>query len=137
MRKISWKGEMNGGPLNIHPPTNQLKEHFENIYSIEDSNEKVKLEHLSSNIYIPILDDPITNIEVNTSLKNCKKGGYDCPLATIKHFISLFMPVFVIFYGYYPIKLACSLLFSIPKKGNLRLLKNSRHPDVNYPGCDL
>ena len=130
-KKISWKGEMNEGSSRIHPPVNQLKEHFENIYSSEDDGLKEKLTHLSSNIYIPILDDPITDMEVNASVKKCKKGGYDFPLITMKNFVSSFMPVIllllnVIFYCYYPIKLACSLLFSIPKKGNLRLPKNFR-----------
>ena len=32
----------------------------------------------------------------------------------------------VMFYMCYPVKLACSLLISLPKKGNLRLPKNFR-----------
>ena len=127
--KIDWKGEIKCA-TKIHPPLNQLKEHFENIYTAED-NSLQNLDELSSDIYIPILDDPITNLEVNESMKKCKKGGYDFPVTSMKKFVHFFMPVILlllntIFYCYYPIKLACSLLFSIPKKGNLCLPQNFR-----------
>ena len=128
-KKIDWKGELSKSNNTIHPPINQLKEHFEHIYSSpeEDSN----IDTLSSNVYIPLLDDPITNIEVRESVRKCKKGGYDFPITSMKNFILNFMPIIImllnaIFYGCYPVKLACSLLFSIPKKGNLRLPKNFR-----------
>ena len=128
-KKIDWKGELSKSNNTIHPPINQLKEHFEHICSSpeEDSN----IDTLSSNVYIPLLDDPMTNIEVRETVRKCKKGGYDFPITSMKNFILNFMSIIIrllnaIFYGYYPVKLACSLLFSIPKKGNLRLPKNFR-----------
>ena len=128
-RKIDWKGEMSKNNSSIHPPLNQLKEHFEQIYSSE--HQELNVDTLVSNIYIPILDDPITDVDITDGLKRCKKGGYDFPITSMKNFILSFMPMIVlllnaIFYGCYPVKLACSLLFSIPKKGNLRLPKNFR-----------
>ena len=128
-KKINWKGEVKSANK-IHPTINELKEHFEDIYTDEDNSLK-NIDDLVSDVYIPVLDDPITSSEVHDSMKKCKKGGYDFPIASTKKFVQVFMPIILllmntIFYGYYPIKLAYSLLFSIPKKGNLRLPKNFR-----------
>ena len=128
-KKINWKGEVKS-TNKAHPPINELKEHFEDIYTDEDNSLR-NINNLESHIYIPVLDDPITNVEVTESMKRCKKGGYDFPISSMKMFIQAFMPIVLlllnmIFYGYYPIKLAYSLLFSIPKKGNLQLPKNFR-----------
>ena len=84
--------------------------------------------NLQSNINIrsieSILDDPITTNEVNESIKNMKKGGYDYPLSIVYMLKSMFLPMLVlllnvIFYVKYPIQCSNSLLFTIPKKGNL------------------
>ena len=127
-RKIDWKGEMSKNN-NVHPPINELKEHFQGIYSLDEKEPNINT--LSSDVYIPILDDPITTGEIEEGMKKCKKGGYDFPITSMKNFLLPFMSLIglilnAIFYGCYPIKLACSLLFSIPKKGNLHLPKNFR-----------
>ena len=77
------------------------------------------------------MDDPITAMEIEEAQKDCKKGGYDYRLPTLsiltKHFLPFLLLLFnMMFYVAYPIKLACSLLITIPKSGNLKLPKNFR-----------
>ena len=90
-----------------------------------------KIEDLESNIYIPLLDDPVTSGEVNENFKKCKKGGYDIINPVMTFLISSLLPSIVLifnmmFYVQYPRKLACSLLSSIPKCGDLRFPVNFR-----------
>ena len=89
------------------------------------------MEELTTEVYIPTLDDPIDGREINEALNDCKKGGYDIYLSIlqlmISHIISMFIMLFnCIFYSHYPIKLACSLLFALPKRGNLTIPNNFR-----------
>ena len=121
-RKIDWKSEMNKSTSNVHPPINRLKETFENIYASDDNSLKQNVNALSSNIYIPILDDPITITEVNEGIRKCKIGGYYYLISTTKNFIVHFKSIIVlllnaVFYGYYPITLVCSFYcLAYPKK---------------------
>ena len=127
---IDWKGHMNN-KIKIHPTLNELKAHFEHIYSTDDLLESTKIEELKSEVYIPVLDDPIDRKEIIEAMNACKKGGYDISLPVLDKVISKCLPIFVllfnfIFYVAYPVKLACSLLFPIPKKGSLKKSSNFR-----------
>lgn len=129
--RVDWNGKMCKNDIDTHPTLNQLKEHFEDIYESKERDEKAEIDQLSSNVYIPLLDDPITQIEVENSLHSCKNGGYDFKNPVMSMFITKFLSVIVllfnmIFYIRYPINLACSLLNSIPKSGNLLLPQNFR-----------
>ena len=82
-------------------------------------------------MYIPVLDNPIDRREIIEAMNACKKGGYDISLPVLDKVISKCLPIFVllfnfIFYVAYPVKLACSLLFPIPKKGSLKKSSNFR-----------
>ena len=73
----------------------------------------------------------IVDREIQEALKDSKKSGYDISLPVLEKIISSLLPLIIllfncIFYIYYPLKLACSLLFTIPKKGNLKLPCNFR-----------
>ena len=77
-------------------------------------------------MYIPTLDDLIDSNEIIEDLNDCKKGGYDITLPILNKIVVNFLPMITllvncIFHLIYPFKLACLLLFTIPKKGNLRL----------------
>ena len=128
---IDWKGNVSKSKLNIHPTINELKSHFETIYTAEDQLEIEKINQLSTDVYIPMLDDPIDNKEIHDALNDCKKGGFDFTVPVLEKLVSNSLPLFLmlfncIFYLYYPLSLACSLLFTIPKKGNLKLPSNFR-----------
>ena len=67
--KSDWKG-------NIHcqvtqsPAFEDLAEYFENIYN-NNQEDLQKIEELNSNVYIPVLDDPICNIEIELAIFIC------------------------------------------------------------------
>ena len=123
---VDWKGGFNNKKIETHPNISDLKAHFQNIYSMEDQLEKSKIEELTTEVYIPTLDYPIGGREIN-----CKKGGYDFTLPILQLMISHFLPMSIkllngIFYLSYPLKLACSLIFAIPKRGNLKVPSDFR-----------
>ena len=64
---INWRGELNlSNPCeNIRPSDEQFKDFFH-------SDEQISLEHISSDTHVPILDDPITVLEVNEQVKDLK-----------------------------------------------------------------
>ena len=115
----------------MHPTITELNAHFQNIYTAEDPSETAKIEELSSDVYVPALVDPIDSKEEKEALNDCKKGGYDISLPVLQKTVCNLLPLITllhncIFYIHYPLKLACSMLFTIPIKGNLKLLYNFR-----------
>ena len=105
---------------------NYLKAHFQNIYTTEDQLGISKIEELTTEVYIPTLYDPIDGREMHEALNDCKNGGYDITLPILQLMISHFIPMFImlfncIFCSHYPMKLACSLLFATPERGNLKI----------------
>ena len=129
--RIDWNGKLGKNDLDVHPTINQLRQHFEEIYESDEKHEREEIEKLSTNVYVPILDDPINKAEIEESLQRCKKGGYDFKNPVMSLFVTKFMYLIVLlfnmmFFIRYPIQLACSLLHSIPKSGNLRLPSNFR-----------
>ena len=108
-----------------------MKTHFQNIYSTDDVLEATKIAQLESNVYIPNLDDPIRGEEIHEALKECKKGGYDFSITVLQKLVMNLLPMLTMLFNYmfftsYPMKFALSLLFAIPKLGNLRLSSNFR-----------
>ena len=127
--KIDWKGNVRQ-QVTESPIFDKLTNHFENLYKSSE-NEADKLEELMTNTYVPSLDDPITNEELNDTMKDMKKGGFDHRIDFFKIMIGLMSPLFlmllnIMFYISYPTKLAISLLNAIPKSGNLLLPSNFR-----------
>ena len=76
----------------------KLKSHFEHIYTCDDRLESAKIEVLSTDMYIPTLDDPIDSREFTDALKVCKKAGYDISLPIFSKIVLSFLPlIFLIF----------------------------------------
>ena len=128
--KINWKGELNNKPIK-HPMIDDLQAHFQTLYSVDDQNESLNIANLTSNMHVPILDDPISLNEIDEAVSDMKKGGYDYKLPVIKILTSTFLYIITllmncIFFLKYPANLACSLLLALPKKGNLMLSRNYR-----------
>ena len=127
---IDWKGNLSKQMLD-RPSAEQLSSYFENLYKLDDHTERLKISELESNVYIPLLDDPITENDINTATKSMKKGGYDFNLASLYIIVNVMSPILVIilnmlFYLSYPASLATSLLIAIYKKGNSLLEQNYR-----------
>ena len=108
-----------------------MSDYFERMYQPLDLNEKDEMKNLHSDVYIPINDDPITHNELHYAASKMKKGGYDFSLEVLKLLMLCIAPLLLIlfnliFYVTYPKKFGMSILSTIPKKGNLKLLANYR-----------
>ena len=128
--KINWSGRRESG-TKPSMSVQTMSNYFESLYQPLHSNEVSEMQQLSSNIYIPVTDDPISEAEVLTACNTMKKGGYDFSLSVLKILVSGFLPILLVlfnlvFYVAYPMKFTLSLLCAIPKKGNLSLLTNFR-----------
>ena len=128
-KSIDWSGKrkMNNNKIPIHT----MADHFEKLYQPLNTNENKEFNELDTDTYMPITDDPITSNEVKDAYKKMKKGGYDYSIDAMKMLMqvispAIFIPLNLLFYVAYPVKLATSLLFPIPKKGNSNLVSNLR-----------
>ena len=128
---VDWKGNFGLKKNTISPTMNEFEVFFKDLYDCPDKNEVAEIMSLESNVDVPILDNPITENEMNEAFNTMKKSGYDFSLSVLKtlvySFPILLLTLFnLIFFVKYPIALACSLLSLIPKTGNLMLPKNFR-----------
>ena len=108
-----------------------MADYFKKLYEPLDINEIYEADNLQTNMYVPITDDPISTNEMNQAYSKMKKGGYDYSLDVLKLVMGTGSPAILIFlnilfYVSYPIQLATSLLFALPKKGDMKLLSNLR-----------
>ena len=108
-----------------------MADYFEKLYEPLDLNEGTEIENMQTDMYIPITDDPISAGEMNAAYLKMRKGGYDYSIDVMKLLMGSLAPAILIllnilFYVAYPIKVATSLLFAIPKKGDKNLLSNLR-----------
>ena len=111
------------------PLIEDLSAHFEDLYNLNNKDELIDMSNLESNVYIPLLDDPITDYGINAARKSMKKAGYDFALSTLDIILNVLSPVILVlldimFYVSYPASMAISLLTAIPKKGNLKCCGN-------------
>ena len=115
----------------VRPSDDELALHFEKLYTSDDPEEFAKIEELSTNAYVPYLDDPISKEEMDEAANEMNKGGYDYNLDVLRLLLRIMSPLLllffnIMFYVAYPVSLARSLLSAIPKKGNLSLPTNFR-----------
>jgi hypothetical protein len=128
--RIDWKGNLSKCE-SMRPTEDELALHFEKLYSSDDPDEAAKIEQLSTDTYVPTLDDPISTEEMDVAMKEMKKGGYDYSLNILRILVSKMSPLLLLFFNImffvsYPVSLARSLLSALPKKGNLSLPANFR-----------
>ena len=130
-QKVDWKGNMSTTkPIN-HPTVDEFTFFFSDLYKCESPEDNYKISQLNTNLYIPVLDDPIDKNEVHDAIKDMKKGGFDYNLQIIHFLFAIFSPMLslmlnIMFFYKYPAYLAKSILSVIPKKGNLLDPKNYR-----------
>ena len=129
--KINWSGSLESKGAKGQPLTSELAEHFEELYQPPPDEDVEQIKNLTSNVYIPITDDPITPDDISNAAKQMKKGGWDYSLAVLNILLTvtplcLLHLMNIIFFLCYPFKLCLSLLSAIPKKGNLLLVTNFR-----------
>ena len=127
--KINWKGTTKN-ENHKSPMLEELTSHFKNLYD-DQENDLENITNLQTNIYVPNLDDGITSNEIDSAINEMKKGGYDHRVDSFKIITDILSPIMLLlmntlFFVAFPISLIISLLFTIPKKGNLSLPKNYR-----------
>ena len=81
--RIDWNGKLNAPPSTNFPPPEIFAAHFEELYKETDDKECENIMSLQSDVTIPLLDDPITESEVEDAIDDIKKGGYDFPLPVV------------------------------------------------------
>ena len=132
---INWRGLVNdNNPLeSIGPSDEQFKEFFDQALN---SDEPTSLDHITSNTYVPVLDDPISEYEVREQIANLKMdkaaGTDGIPPGVIK----ILPPTWIMFItvllnklflsSIYPQSWAIAKLFTIFKKGDKNLPSNYR-----------
>ena len=132
---INWRGLVNDiNPLeSIGPSDEQFKEFFDQALN---SDELTSLDQITSNTYVPVLDDPISEYEVREQIANLKidkaAGTDGIPPGVIK----ILPPTWIMFItvllnklflsSIYPQSWAIAKLFTIFKKGDKNLPSNYR-----------
>ena len=91
--RIDWNGKLNTPPSNNFPPPEIFAAHFEDLYKGSDDAECEDIMNLQSNVTVPLLDDPISQFEVEEAFDDMKKGGYDYPLPVVHMLKKLFLPL--------------------------------------------
>ena len=124
---INWKGTFDQ-KMNIGPSTSEQVDYFKNLLSLNNSDSDNNNENnYPLEIYIPDLDDPITEREVNETiklLKSNKAAGLDGISpgllklldATWISFITYILNI--VFYVIYPTQWTMAKLFTIFKGGD-------------------
>lgn len=128
--KISWNGDTHKQENSSKIDTDTIKDHFEKLYSNYETD-ITHLDALNSSVYIPILDDPISEFEIDESFNTMKKGGSDFSQNGYKLLFNYLRPHFLllmnmIFYMSYPFSLTTSVLTAVFKKGSMTNPNNYR-----------
>ena len=121
-KSIDWKNKNRKRGIQHAPHIKEFETSFEELYKCKDEDLQ-EMSDLRSNVYIPALDDPITESEMKSDLKDMKKPGYDYALPVLNMLVSTFTLLILsmlnlMFYFEYPICLTLSLMALIPKTGN-------------------
>ena len=133
-KAVDWRGEFVSKNEVIDKPSDQeFKEFFESNLNLHSD---ITLTDITSDVTIPVLDDPINIFEVEHETKNMnsnKACGLDgvspgifgvLPGPWLLFLTAIFNNVFSS--GYYPISWTRAKMFTIFKKGNKMLPKNYR-----------
>ena len=114
-KMINWSGKINDSTSKVHPTVEDISDHAVTLY--KPINNDCDISSLTSSIYIPVTDDPITMDEVMTTIRQIKKGGYYYPISVLYLLWSTIAFAFHLlnmFLNTYPSKLGISLLSLIP-----------------------
>ena len=77
------------------PIFEDLTNHFNDLYKTSE-NDLEKIEKLNSDVYIPVLDDPVTQDELKEAMGKMKNGGYDHKIEMFKIVVNLMFPMFLL-----------------------------------------
>ena len=133
--RIDWSGKLSGAKNHETPDDEEKFNFFKNLYAPENEP-AVEDTTVSHHVYMPVTDDPISAEEITEAL-NQQKSGYNYnnsllnPLKDILLFPIFMLFNFIFFATTTLVDWDPTVLFIIPKKGNLKLIKNWRGIQVN------
>ena len=84
-KHIDWKGNMTKQQIE-QPLIEDLSAHFGDLYNLNNKDELIDMSNLESNVYIPLLDNPITEYDITAARKSMKQAGYDFALSTLDRY---------------------------------------------------
>ena len=131
-KSLNWKGTFDS-TVETQPSDNVFKEHFEQLFAQGD-NTISEIQDIETAPYIPVLDDPFVNTELETAINSLNQNkGYSgvCP-GLLKVFPLpwfIFLLTFcnlVLSASYYPVKWCYNKLFVLFKNGDRSLCDNYR-----------
>ena len=125
---IDWRGEFRAetGGGDCKPGDEEFKDHFEKLFNSADAGE-LDANEFYTEVTIPVLDEPISTVEVETQIKKLKSNkacGPDgvppglfkiLPIEWVMYISILFNSIFLP--GTYPICWTTAKLFTIFKRG--------------------
>ena len=136
-KAINWRGEFElPGDIKDGPSDEEFTSHFGNLLGPTEGRD---IDAPTVNMYVPVLDDPITMNEVVAEvkrLKSCKAAGTDgVPPGALKLLPSEWLGVIcalfnVVFSHGYPAQWSRAKMFTIFKKGN-------KYDANNYRGISI
>ena len=131
---IDWKGDIRDSKAN-HPPDLAFKQHLEEVMN-PDNISHISPNDYDTDIYVPILDDPIEPAEVDHVLKKQIKSNKGPGLDGLSPLIFKYLPVQWIlmltvilnniFYAGYPASWTFSKVKMLFKKGDRMVCDNYR-----------
>ena len=92
---LSWNGKFSDNNTNDHIDRNNFKNYYEEIYN-SNINHFDDISSLTSQVSIPVLDDPISEQEMMNAIKSCKKGGSDLSIESLRIFLNHFSYSFLV-----------------------------------------
>ena len=132
-KAINWKGEITYSRENDIPSDTEFAEHFRKLLNPNDLVEEIVVPR--SNVYIPLLDDDISPIEVDRQIKRLKvnkaAGADGIPPGIIKYLPDNWIVFFTylcnkVFSGHYPSEWKVAKLVALFKKGSTADTNNYR-----------
>ena len=137
-KAVTWNGDVNWKDVsaNDKPSDDQFKIHFESLLNPNRIDFAVHVFDFTSNIYIPVLDDDISPVEIDFVIKKQLKPNSGCgPDGVAPGLFKLLNPEWIIwlstvlnaiFQSAYPQSFAQAKMLSIFKKGNANDCNNYR-----------
>ena len=73
------------------PSIQQFEVFFEDLYKCKTPRELYDIMEIDSNVIIPVLDEPISENEVNPAWNGMKKSGFDYNLPILSILVTYFI----------------------------------------------
>ena len=87
---VDWKGDIRNKKTLNSPPIQQFEALFEELYKCKNTWELYEIMEIESKVTIPILYEPVTEIEMKSAWKGMKKSGFDYNLSVLSILVTYY-----------------------------------------------